>query len=652
MRHRLIQQPSKLFSNGLKLSLALSVAWGIFQPALSNAESNAGILITREGSNINITFDPAILSTISSHQQEGRTTIRIPANASAQASTFLIDPELRKSGAVKETTTAQGKVITVHSSHVYLVSQELRGLHNPFPKSETTPAKQSTSTPVKQAAPHPTLLKSEPAKALSEVAALLLPQGSPSKISKPTPSAKASNPPTQGVSKKAQSPGKPSEALLSVGRSHKAKSALQEQSLALPDTSRTEQLELDARQPKTNKALSTLSLPKPNDNTQETLSAANGTSASDPEQEPLELYQTQHEAAVQNANGALVRMIVGLLTVLALFAGFAKLMLPKLMERYPTFFENLKRQQHPDAPRVPQSSTQERPPVRRPQPKAMRGPEPEEDNATHWPTSAVTPTPLETPMPSNHSHSHPQEPGKRKFLERLSLGGKQFQVMSTTDLGKGKELHLVEIMGHQLVIATTPYTVTLVKDLTASENTTTDSSATQDSISSALSGLLSLNNNGVGNHNGMGGQANNPVISNETSTQEGTDDDFLEVWDVPESKNPYASKPAPKPLPIQPNQPAQRPTTPSTHASLDLPQRPAQPQPQTAEQHATSLPVHLKYLQPQEMNEQQRALKNQAMAQRKHERSTTSSQHDAFESDIIDATEVVILEDYDDFYGV
>lgn len=42
----------------------------------------------------------------------------------------------------------------------------------------------------------------------------------------------------------------------------------------------------------------------------------------------------------------------------------------------------------------------------------------------------------------------------------------RFNVITSSPLGKDKELHLVEIGGHYLILATSPYTVTLIQDLT------------------------------------------------------------------------------------------------------------------------------------------------------------------------------------------
>jgi hypothetical protein len=50
-------------------------------------------------------------------------------------------------------------------------------------------------------------------------------------------------------------------------------------------------------------------------------------------------------------------------------------------------------------------------------------------------------------------------------------------VITSTSLGADKELHLVEIQGRQLVVATTPYTVTLIKELTEPATSVADLNA-------------------------------------------------------------------------------------------------------------------------------------------------------------------------------
>lgn len=154
--------------------------------------------------------------------------------------------------------------------------------------------------------------------------------------------------------------------------------------------------------------------------------------------QPLLLDETQQPKASQTSTNMLIRMTLSLVAVLALMIGFLKWTLPALVERYPAFFNGLKQNQQSQGP------TQNR-------------------------------------LAKTNSK-------QKQYLEHLSDGNTRFNVISSTPLGKGRELHLVEIKGRQLVIATTPYTVTLVKDLTELEPTETPEPESRNSSIGGLRG--------------------------------------------------------------------------------------------------------------------------------------------------------------------
>lgn len=153
---------------------------------------------------------------------------------------------------------------------------------------------------------------------------------------------------------------------------------------------------------------------------------------SDPETLPLNLASQSQASSVQRSTPGMIRMTLSLLAVLGLFLGFVKLILPRLMARYPDFFENLKRRSES----VRQAKITDPPPS-----------QPVEK--TSWPF-------LKTEKSRD---------SKRAWIEKMSVDRDHFQVISSVSLGKGKELHLVEIRGRQLVLATTAYSVNLITDL-------------------------------------------------------------------------------------------------------------------------------------------------------------------------------------------
>jgi hypothetical protein len=64
------------------------------------------------------------------------------------------------------------------------------------------------------------------------------------------------------------------------------------------------------------------------------------------ELQPLSVYERRHQAMERESGNALTRLVISLAGVLALFAGFARWLLPRLMERYPAFFEALRQRRH------------------------------------------------------------------------------------------------------------------------------------------------------------------------------------------------------------------------------------------------------------------------------------------------------------------
>jgi flagellar biogenesis protein FliO len=172
-----------------------------------------------------------------------------------------------------------------------------------------------------------------------------------------------------------------------------------------------------------------------------------------PDPENLPLVMNADTSPIANAaTHALIRVTLGLMVVLGLLLVFAKSVLPRLMARHPEFFERLK--QKNQSAKEPQS--QDSAPLDIPQAILEKRIAKKEPLKLNWPVSKKQ-----------------QKLEKTQTLGsdtgQIQISGKQFNVLSSTPLGKDKDLHLVEIMGRQLVVATTPYTVSLIQDLTETE---------------------------------------------------------------------------------------------------------------------------------------------------------------------------------------
>lgn len=176
----------------------------------------------------------------------------------------------------------------------------------------------------------------------------------------------------------------------------------------------------------------------------------NAANSPDPEAQPLDLTEGGLPAS-GTATNMMIRVTLGLMVVLGMLLAFSKKVLPRLMARHPEFFEKLKQQQGTQAPLdIPQTMAEKLASKKAPRKLSLFG----KGNA------------------QKKAEIASQQPAQ------LELNGKQFNVLSSTAIGKDKDLHLVEIMGRQLVVATTPYTVSLIQDLTGVES---HSSSTQTS---------------------------------------------------------------------------------------------------------------------------------------------------------------------------
>jgi len=147
----------------------------------------------------------------------------------------------------------------------------------------------------------------------------------------------------------------------------------------------------------------------------------------DPEQQPLSVYETHHEQARQASGRSIGRLLVGLLGVLVLLGAFARWGLPRLMTRYPQFFEYWQR--HSSENSLAKESKQKSESV-----KAGN-----------------------TKLPSQGYSSDPVNESI------ATLDG--LRLVSSTLLNTSQELHLVEVGDRQLIIVSTGDGVSILCDL-------------------------------------------------------------------------------------------------------------------------------------------------------------------------------------------
>lgn len=355
-------------------------------PPVSYAESGEkGLLINKDkNDNINVTVDPSMISRIQIDRQPDKMVIDMQDNG--DDSKILIDSILKSGNVVDVKTNGNNKRITIKSTQVYMDIQDLSGKSFPGPaKPQPVSAIKPQAIPVKPqpAAVKPLVPVVSSAKAKTEAKpALVKPEKS---VSVQSPPARVKDIPA--VSAMAvETPEEPA-----VPTPAQDEGTLKSQSVS--DVDMTDMTE-----------------------------------TADDNSIPLSALQQQQENNQALSQGVLGRMVISLLAVLLLVFGFTKVLLPKLQQRYPEFFERL-RERH-------------------------------EQNQQHQ---------AHVKKARHHDRAHASSSPQKAYLETLSkktgLQTNEFNVITSSKISKDKELHLVEIRGHHLVIATTQHTVSLIKEL-------------------------------------------------------------------------------------------------------------------------------------------------------------------------------------------
>lgn len=188
---------------------------------------------------------------------------------------------------------------------------------------------------------------------------------------------------------------------------------------------------------------------------------------SDPEAQPLALYEKEHTAITQKSNSLLTQLAINLAGVLILFAGFARWALPHLMQRYPDFFERMRRQ-YENTQQTKTASTTD-PSVTNNKPRTFnRFIPPPKKTARVSQTGKVAVSALHQ-LKNWMTPPHPLQqgqPGKDKPL----MDSASLCVLTSTSLGDGRELHLVDIptldaSRRRLLLASTPEGISVLQDL-------------------------------------------------------------------------------------------------------------------------------------------------------------------------------------------
>jgi flagellar biogenesis protein FliO len=594
-------------SSVTRVKLAAHIGLGLALPSallilavLGNASFDAyaasppapGLVISRSGDHVNVSLDSQAGSDVSIRRSDDVMVIKVPDSFDSK---LVIDARLKKDNVVQETEISGGKIITINSQQIYLMTQEnLKAL-------EPTDAGSKPSIPV---------TSGQSAKPMGTSAAKPVNHGSrtaqPEPIKPETMSANMhAAVDTDHAGSAIESSMKPVGLVEKTKLMHSVnatstvsslkpleKAALSSIPSIVPrgETSATKQAKKSSVSNQTkaaDAATSDESVSKDiaNEDADAPQTPSSDTqTGTDPEAQPLDLSGRQQASATRVASHALFRIVLSLLAVLGLLLGFVRVLLPKLMTRYPEFFERLRQrqtqpgQQHLEntkrAARMNRGLLFENP-IDKPVKLQPKSPKPKLQ------LEAQPPQVAQTPEPINNAEVSPQPVETSSTALLRHVQDHQMTLLGSTPLGDGKEIHLVEVQGKQLVIATTPSTISFLTDLTDSldeqdEETNQDQPPSVSSDSNPQPNVIAYLSD------------ESPVISQQAEPAQ--------------LSKPYASAPS------QVNQPTVAP--PASVSSV---------QAQTQAKRRPNEAIYQKYLQPQ--------------------------------PPYVDAEEVIVLADYDDVYG-
>ncbi len=421
-------------------TIALSYALALLLAAIPHAgqAETPGVVINKEGGSVYVIIDPSVVPNLANRERrDGQMIFEVP-----DASLLKVDP------ALKNTVQVKGKQVIINSDQVYLGTQDLSNMK----ATPSVPAKPAPSVAGKPATFAKPIVQAQqpviPARPATTTRSTVPLPSTPRAQSTPITTPVAVRPATQSFNRPRPAPVASAPVIIrqnpatTVGSAPAIAPSPPAGNLAgYPQEAATQagmRFGEGVSQPLAAQAPLLTPAPSPEE-----------VAVSDPETLPLDYMDTQREEAAKTSMELMARLAVGLIAVLLMAVIFTRTLLPRLVAQYPEFFNRLQRK---DAVASVMEREMERP---QPQPKAPR----------------QAKTPKAGPLAKKEGASS----SKKHYLAQMRMDGDQFTVITSQDLGRGKELHLVEIKGRQLVIATTPFNITLIKDLseppTAAEQT-------------------------------------------------------------------------------------------------------------------------------------------------------------------------------------
>ena len=373
---------------------------------------------------INVTIDPGLIPDAQIHRSDTQMTIELPDNAFSTGNKpgFDIPGSLTSSGAVKVERRGKSTAITINANQIYMNIEELDDVAPPGNSGPTASSlKKVDSVLLNQAAKKQTLAQKTESSKLA------------------TPNAK----PTSGINPKSQPiPTQPIQSL--------SQKPLLSQPASSPPSTTVTQANKPASLPPVASA-SPIHLEPENNSPSVTTLAPPAVQSEAPAQELKEgdtgiplASLTRHQDAASDHGIDLGQIILSVIGVVAMIVAGLKYGIPFMQERYPLWFQafqNKYKVSHEGSGETPTSLSQ------------LSRPSQNKANTVK----------ASKPMPQGDLN-------KQQYLMRAyqnqgdPTDNHQFDVLSSAQLAKGKDLYLVQIKNRQLVIATTPYSVNLLTE--------------------------------------------------------------------------------------------------------------------------------------------------------------------------------------------
>jgi flagellar biogenesis protein FliO len=459
------------------------------QTVAGSAEQSEGLSITHgSGDAVNVSLDTESSFNVSIRRNEQAMIIRVPPSFHSK---LYIDPALKANHVIQEAESGNGRTIVIESQQIYLSTHEA-GAAKSAAAAIKREAVESNEGKEVQALRNEGLVKNE--RMIKPVFKESLPYEA-------FPNA--------------------SDAKIAAQKSHTGLLSLTDESAKADSLQKKEHGKKDAK----NHSKTQKNVNKKNANQKHThldslktasrlkektafeVENAGLNQDADPESQPLDSQSTAGDPLGHTSALGWFRMTISLIIVLSLALGGVRWLLPKLIARYPEFFERLKSRQLTGQQLInPHRST----PVIQPKHDYFANNRQSSQNTTFTsPSPSIMETSMNTqiisqnsspsvltPLPepsfanqaiaNQESVKQPcsQNPGSQNLSSQnpaastqplmtqpvstaLTVSGQPMQVITSSSLEDGKALHLVDIQGRQFLVASTPDNITLLKDLTA-----------------------------------------------------------------------------------------------------------------------------------------------------------------------------------------